>query len=119
MERPGMDNEFDVVVVGSGAGGLLAAVREADLGLSVAVIEKARRYGGTSATSGGGLWIPCHGLAGAEDNMDEAPAYLAAVCKGEFRQDRVEAYLTRGPEMVRYLEEVGVKMEVIPIPDYF
>jgi 3-oxosteroid 1-dehydrogenase len=114
-----MSEEFDVVVVGSGAGGLLSALRAADLGLSVVVIEKAKRYGGTSATSGGGLWIPCHGVGGAEDNLDDARTYLAAVCKGPFRQDRVEAYLDQGPAMVRYLEEVGVRMEMIPIPDYF
>jgi 3-oxosteroid 1-dehydrogenase len=114
-----MDQEFDVVVVGSGAGGLLSAVRAADLGLKVVVIEKARRYGGTTATSGGGIWIPCHGVDGAEDSREDAETYLAAVCKGEYRQDRVDAYLDHGPGMVRYLEEIGVKMEVIPIPDYF
>src|SRR5437868_6553961 len=114
-----MDKEFDVVVVGSGAGGLVAAVRAAELGLSTVVIEKARFYGGTSATSGGGLWIPCHGIDGAEDSRADAETYLAAVCKGEFRQDRIASYLDNGPETVRFIEQVGVKMEVIPIPDYF
>jgi 3-oxosteroid 1-dehydrogenase len=114
-----MDQEFDVVVVGSGAGGLVAAVRAAELGLSTTVIEKARFYGGTSATSGGGLWIPCHGIDGAEDNRQDAETYLAAICKGEFRQDRIASYLDNGPDTVRFIEEVGVKMEVIPIPDYF
>jgi 3-oxosteroid 1-dehydrogenase len=114
-----MENEFDVVVVGSGAAGLLAALRAADLGLNVVVLEKARRYGGTSATSGGGVWVPCHGLGGTEDSREAALTYLAGVCKGDFRQDRVEAFVDNGPAMVRYLEEVGVKLQVFPCPDYF
>jgi len=114
-----MNSAFDVIIVGSGAGGMLAALRAADLGLSVVLIEKARSYGGTSAVSGGGIWIPCHGVGGAEDSREEALTYLSAICKGEFRQDRVEAYLDHGPAMVRYLEEAGVRMEMIPIPDYF
>ena len=114
-----MNSEFDVIVVGSGAGGMLAALRAADLGMSVILVEKARSYGGTSAVSGGGIWIPCHGLGSAEDSREEARTYLAAICKGEFRQDRVEAYLDHGPEMVRFLEASGVRMEMIPIPDYF
>src|ERR1700733_6004692 len=109
-EGEAMEQEFDVVVVGSGAGGLVAAVRAADLGLSVIVIEKARFYGGTTATSGGGLWIPCHGIDSAEDNRADAETYLAAICKGEFRQDRIASYLDHGPEMVRYIEDIGVKM---------
>jgi 3-oxosteroid 1-dehydrogenase len=114
-----MDQAFDVVVVGSGAGGLLAALRAADLGLSTVVIEKARSYGGTSAVSGGGIWIPCHGLDGAEDSREDALAYLAAICKGDFRQDRIEAYLDQGPEMVRFLQRSGIALAMIPIPDYF
>ncbi len=114
-----MSSDYDVVVVGSGAGGLLAALRAADLGLSTVLIEKAKSYGGTSAVSGGGIWIPCHGVDGAEDNIEEARTYLAAICKGEFRQDRIDAYLDQGPAMVRYLQDVGVTMQMIPIPDYF
>ena len=80
-----MDCEFDVVVVGSGAAGLMSALRAADHGLSVAVIEKTQRYGGTSAISGGGLWIPNHGRGGIEDSRKDALTYLSHVCKGEFR----------------------------------
>ena len=50
--------DFDVVVVGSGAGALLAAIRAADEGLKALVVEKMPQLGGTSATSGGGIWIP-------------------------------------------------------------
>ncbi|MGE0776515.1 MAG: FAD-dependent oxidoreductase, partial [Sphingomonadaceae bacterium] len=50
--------DYDVVVVGSGAGGLLAAVRAHDLGLRTVLIEKSDRFGGTSSVSGGAIWIP-------------------------------------------------------------
>ena len=53
-----MQQEFDVIVVGSGAGALLAAIRASDEGLTVLVIEKTPLVGGTSAISGGGIWIP-------------------------------------------------------------
>ncbi len=111
---------FDVVVVGSGAGGMVAAVRAADLGLSAIVIEKEHRYGGTSATSGGFVWIPNHGRPGNEgDTREAALTYLSRVCQGDFRQDRVEACVDRGPEMVRYLDGIGIALDVIPFPDYF
>ncbi|MGL6070137.1 FAD-binding protein, partial [Craterilacuibacter sp.] len=53
-----MKQEFDVVVVGSGAGAMLTAIKAHDEGLSVVVLEKSGQYGGTSAISGGGIWIP-------------------------------------------------------------
>ena len=53
---------YDVVVVGSGAAGAMAALRAAERGLSVLIVEKAHKYGGTSATSGGVLWVPNHRL---------------------------------------------------------
>jgi 3-oxosteroid 1-dehydrogenase len=114
-----MDGEFDVVVVGSGAAGLMSALRAADRGLSVAVIEKTQRYGGTSAISGGGLWIPNHGRGGIEDSRKDALTYLSHVCKGEFRQDRVEAFVDGGPPMVQFLEQAGMTLQIFPCPDYF
>jgi len=111
---------FDVVVVGSGAGGLVAAVRAADLGLSVLVVEKAHRYGGTSAISGGGLWIPNHGRLEDGDSREKALEYLSAICAGEFRRDRVEAYVDHAPRMLRFLSGIGMQFEVFPgYPDYF
>ena len=67
--------EVDVIVVGSGAGALLTAVRAADAGLSVQVVEKTALVGGTSAISGGGIWIPCNhdqSRHGIRDSVDEA-----------------------------------------------
>ncbi|OCC22893.1 3-oxosteroid 1-dehydrogenase [Croceicoccus estronivorus] len=110
---------YDVIVCGSGAAGMLAAVRLHDLGLRPAVIEKSSRFGGTSAISGGGLWIPCNGLAQEGDSHDDALTYLKAVSKGSYREDKLEAYLDSGAEMVRYLAALGVQMISVPgFPDY-
>ncbi|WP_252258574.1 FAD-dependent oxidoreductase [Erythrobacter aurantius] len=111
--------EFDVVVCGSGAGGLLAAVRLHDAGLKPVVIEKSSRHGGTSATSGGGIWIPLNGLAQKPDDRDQALTYLNAVSKGDYRPDKLEAYVDNGFEMVAYLGKIGVPMVSVPgFPDY-
>jgi len=53
-----METAYDVIVVGSGAGGLTAALAASEQGLSVAVFEKGQYYGGTSALSGGQVWVP-------------------------------------------------------------
>src|SRR3546814_6086486 len=69
------DHECDVLVVGSGAGGLTAAAVAADHHAETLVVEKGARFGGTSATSGGVLWIPVSHLAqaaGAKDSIEEA-----------------------------------------------
>nr|WP_321882593.1 FAD-dependent oxidoreductase [Paraburkholderia bannensis] len=98
---------FDVVIVGSGAGGLLAACRAADQGLSVVVLEKSGEYGGTSAVSGGGIWIPCNHLiaeAGGKDTREAARRYLDACIEGASSPARIDAYLDTAPEMLRYLE---------------
>ena len=110
---------FDVVVCGSGAAGLLAAIRLADQGLKPLVIEKSARYGGTSAISGGGIWVPAHGLTDDGDSYEQAMTYMRAVSRGDVREEKLVAYLAAGSETVDYLGEIGVAMTASPaIPDY-
>jgi 3-oxosteroid 1-dehydrogenase len=112
--------QWDVVVIGSGAGGLLAAMRAADQGLSVIVLEKTEFYGGTTATSGGAIWVPCHGLDGHEDSREEAQTYLRHITRGEAHDDRIEAYLDHAPAMVAYLKESGIACDMLAgYPDYY
>ena len=94
--------EFDVVVAGSGAAGLTAALTAAHLGLSVLVIEKAASFGGSTARSGGGIWAPGNAVlrdAGVADTPEQARTYLAYVAEG-VPAARREALLEHGPDML-------------------
>ncbi len=110
---------YDVVVVGSGAAGAMAALRAADNGLSVLVVEKARKYGGTSATSGGVMWIPNHQLEPNDDSREQALAYLDKLIDVPVQRDRLEAFLDRAPEAVQYLKSLGIPLAAGVWPDYF
>ena len=91
------DYSFDVVVVGSGNGGLTAALCSYEMGVKdVLVIEKSDLYGGTSSISGGGVWIPSNRYAreaGAEDSFDKAKTYLRQLITEE--EVRTSVYGTR------------------------
>lgn len=102
-----MDHECDVLVIGTGAGGLSAAVTAASLGLDVLAVEKEAHYGGTTARSGGWLWIPCSPVAkreGVEDSPEAARRYLQHETGNHFDADRVDAFLEQGPRMVEFME---------------
>lgn len=95
----------DLLVVGSGAGGLATAVTAAQLGLKVIVVEKAACYGGTTAWSGGWMWIPCNPLAraaGIEEDPAEALAYLRHELGEQFDELRARTYLAQAPRMVEF-----------------
>lgn len=97
---------YDVIVVGSGAAGMTAAIRAAELGASVLVVEKAAVYGGTSATSGGGLWLPCNHLmaeAGVADDRADALAYLRALAGNDVPDANIVAFVDSGAQMLRWL----------------
>ncbi|MDO8863018.1 FAD-binding protein [Haliea sp. E1-2-M8] len=118
------DSEHDVIVVGSGAGALTAACRARDLGNQVLVVEKASFYGGTSASSGGGLWVPNNHLmlaAGIEDSEEDALVYLRELTAGDVAPEVIEAYVREAPAMLRYLEaQTHVAFEsMIHYADYY
>lgn len=114
--------EADVIVVGSGAGGLTAAVVAAKAGLEVIVLESAPVFGGTTAFSGGGVWIPVnHHMSelGVADSRAEAEAYLKAVLGNFYDSGKIDAYLTNAPRMLEYLEQnTEVLLTASTIPDY-
>ncbi len=96
----------DVVVVGTGGGGMTAALVAAQAGLAVLVVEKSEYYGGSTALSGGGLWIPNNYLLqrdGLDDSFEKARTYLQGIVGDRTPQSLQDAYLRDAPEMVKYL----------------
>src|SRR3546814_17599235 len=87
-------------------------------GLSSVVIEKSDKYGGTSAVSGGGIWIPCNddiARTGGDDSYEEALIYLKSLIGAEVPPERIEASLKNAPEMVRSLgNKFKVQYHTVP-----
>ncbi|WP_328478139.1 3-oxosteroid 1-dehydrogenase [Actinoplanes sp. NBC_00393] len=98
--------EYDAVVIGAGAAGMTAALATAHSGLSTVVVEKAPVYGGSTARSGAGIWVPNNEVllaAGVPDTFSKADAYLAAVVGPEVPVARRHAFLTGGPRAISFL----------------
>lgn len=119
------DLEVDVVVIGSGAAGLVSAILAHDQGARVTVVECAETAGGATAASGGGLWIPVndhHASQGIQDSREEALEYAKRLTMGRVPDELVETFVDTGPRMVRYLEErTPLKLATEsghPMPDY-
>lgn len=128
--NPGMqtnnkyDKEVDVLVVGSGAGALTAAIVASAEGCKdVLVVEKSDQYGGTSAMSGGGIWIPNSHYArkqGVKDSTAEALTYLKHVIGDEVSEERLRAYVEKAPEMLEYMAKNSrLQYETVPYSDYY
>lgn len=101
------DEEVDLLVIGSGAAGMSAALFAAEEGLRVLLCEKLDKIGGTTATSGGTLWIPGNSQAaraGIPDAIEKARGYLEREIGNHLRRDLLEAFLDSGPRAVDYLE---------------
>lgn len=123
-----MNETFDFVVVGSGAGSLLAALVMRDAGKSVLVLEKTELVGGTTATSGGVMWIPNNCFMeseGIDDSREQAIAYLDAVVGDNddtpgATPERRATYVDEAPRMLEFLISQGLQFRRVPSwPDYY
>ncbi len=120
------DSTVDLVIVGSGGGGMVAALAAADAGASALVLEKQERVGGSTAMSGGIVWVPNNPVmraAGVPDSYEDGMAHFEAVV-GDVGPassfERRHAFLTAGPEMVSFLQERGVRFVHCPgYSDYY
>jgi succinate dehydrogenase/fumarate reductase flavoprotein subunit len=117
------ETEYDVLVVGTGASGMSAAVTAAYQGLKVLVVDKAPVYGGTTARSGGWLWIPGTKLAkeqGINEPAGAARAYLQHEATTHFDAARVDAFIENGPKAIDFFtQNTCVQFDMPPVfPDY-
>lgn len=117
-----MKTEFDLIVVGSGAAGLACAITAKKRGLDVVVLEKEPVFGGTTALSGGVLWIPLshHGRKQNPGDSVEAVSTFMQAEAGQFYDDEaVQCFIENGPRMVDFFER-ETEMQFIPTlyPDY-
>lgn len=114
--------EYDAVIVGSGAGGLTAAVVAAQQGLRTLLLESTPYFGGTTAWSGGAAWIPCNNLMqaiGRDDDREQAKLYLRGIIGNLYDDEKIDAFLDHGPRMVDYLlANSDVRMWASDFPDY-
>ncbi len=112
----------DVLIVGSGAGGLSTAITAKKGGLDVVIIEKEAFFGGTTAYSGGVLWIPGNPharKAGINDTREAAVTYLRNETGNCFSEKAIEAFLDQGPRMLEFFErETEAKFLLSGYPDY-
>ena len=122
------DEQHDYIVIGSGAGSMCAALRVAKAGKKVLLLEKSEWIGGTTARSGGVMWIPNNPFMkrdGVEDSAEQATRYLDALAEGQpplraGTPERRAAFIEEGPKMLQFLTEQGVRLNRVDYwPDYY
>ena len=114
------DRTVDLLVMGSGAAGMGAAVRGHDLGLDVLLVEKSELYGGNSAMSGGVCWVANNpGMAGEgiPDSDEEGFKYLKHITKGEVPDDRLWLYIRESKRVLAYLHD-KTNVRYVPLAKY-
>ncbi|MEN3148903.1 FAD-dependent oxidoreductase [Neorhizobium sp. IRAMC:178] len=115
-------SECDLVVLGSGGAGLVSALAAASRGLSVVVYEKSSRLGGTTAISGGGIWVPNNHVmkgSGFKDEEDDATTYLQRLTLGEIDPEILNDFVRTAPDMLLFLEQHSdLKFFSVDRPDY-
>jgi 3-oxosteroid 1-dehydrogenase len=107
VSAPAWDHEVDVVVVGSGGGGMAAALTAHHEGLTALVVEKGSRFGGSTALSGGGIWVPNNPTLrrkGHDDSRESVRRYLDLLTEGKVPAARLDAFVDNGPAAMALLE---------------
>lgn len=120
VEDPSPNHTVDVVVVGAGGAGMTAALAAGHQGLDTLVVEKSAWFGGSTARSGGGVWIPNNYAlrsAGVPDSLEDAKTYLASIVGDVVPEARRNAFLERGPEALEFVREHSAA-DFMWVPEY-
>ncbi|GBG40185.1 3-ketosteroid-delta-1-dehydrogenase [Mycobacterium montefiorense] len=120
-EMDGFDHVVDVLVVGSGGGGMAAALTAHASGLDTLVVEKSSHFGGSTALSGGGIWVPgapSQRRGGYCPDPDGVVEYLLKITEGLVSEARIRQYVESAPKMLEFLEELSGWFEFVWKPGY-
>jgi succinate dehydrogenase/fumarate reductase flavoprotein subunit len=115
------DHTVDVLVVGSGGGGMTAALAADAFGLDTLIVEKSPHFGGSTALSGGGIWVPgapAQRKAGYVPDPDGVVQYLRRITDGLVSDARLRQYADSAPEMMEFLEKLSPWFEFVWKPGY-
>lgn len=121
MTSESFDHTVDLLVVGSGGGGMTAALTADAAGLDTVVVEKSPRFGGSTALSGGGIWVPgapAQRRAGYVPSPDGVLEYLKLITEGAVSDARLRRYVEAAPEMMDFLERTSDWCEFVWKPGY-
>lgn len=122
-QKTAIKSAYDVIVVGSGIGGVATALTAAESGLSVALFEKDRLLGGGTGWAHGGIWVGCNHIglaAGYKDSRKAVLDYLRFVGGGATEDDHVVAFADNAPTAIRYFERCGIKLQLTHgLPDHY
>ena len=122
MNSPASSSAYDVVVLGSGASGLCAALAAACEGAKVGLFEKAPLLGGTTCLSSAVAWMPNNRYAhakGVQDSRDDALSYLESLSNGMILPELSEAFVDTIPELLDWLDATPLKLSLVEgYPDY-
>ena len=117
----GHDRVVDVLIVGSGGAGMAAALTAAASGLDVLMVEKSSQYGGSTALSGGGIWVPgapSQRRAGYIPEPEGVVEYLRRITEGLVSEARIRQYVESAPKMLEFLEGQSNWLEFVWKPGY-
>ncbi|WAC94191.1 FAD-binding protein [Mycobacterium sp. Aquia_213] len=117
----GFDHVVDVLIVGSGGGGMAAALTAHASGLDALVVEKASYFGGSTALSGGGIWVPgapSQRRAGYSPDPEAVVEYLLRITEGLVSEARIRQYVESAPKMLEFLEGLSGWFEFVWKPGY-
>ncbi len=117
----GFDHVVDVLIVGSGGGGMTAALTADASGLNALVVEKSSHFGGSTALSGGGIWVPgapAQRREGYAPDPDGVVEYLRLITDGLVGEARIRQYVESSPQMLEFLEGLSPWFEFVWKPGY-